>query len=147
MKIRPHQPSDQPHLIDMLRANTPASFAKEEEPDFIFYLKHETELYFVLEEENQIIACGGINFDQDGHTARISWDMVHPEFQGKGAGTQLLQYRINLVRQMKQIDTLIVRTSQTAYGFYEKNGFFLEEINKDYWAKGFDLYLMRQSLS
>lgn len=147
MKIRPYQPSDQAHLIDMLRANTPASFAKEEEPDFVFYLKHETELYFVLEEENQIIACGGINFDQDGHTARISWDMVHPDFQGKGAGTQLLQYRINLLRPMKQINTLIVRTSQTAYGFYEKNGFFLEEINKDYWAKGFDLYLMRQSLS
>jgi ribosomal protein S18 acetylase RimI-like enzyme len=43
---------------------------------------------------------------------------------------------------MDNITTIMVRTSQLAYKFYEKNGFILKEIEKDYWAKGFDLYSM-----
>ena len=41
------------------------------------------------------------------------------------------------------VQTLIVRTSQLVYRFYEKQGFELEKVVKDYWAEGYDLYLMR----
>ena len=34
-------------------------------------------------------------------------------------------------------------TSQHAYQFYEKMGFELEKIEKEYWAKNFDLYIMQ----
>ena len=37
---------------------------------------------------------------------------------------------------------ITVRTSQLAFGFYEKRGFELKGIEKDYWAEGFDLYRM-----
>jgi hypothetical protein len=37
----------------------------------------------------------------------------------------------------------MVRTSQVAYQFYQKAGFDLEKIEKDFWAKGFDLYQMK----
>ena len=44
------------------------------------------------------------------------------------------------------VKTIIVRTSQLAYQFYGKVGFELEKVEKDFWAAGFDLYLMRLEL-
>ncbi len=41
-----------------------------------------------------------------------------------------------------EIDRITVRTSQVAYQFYQKQGFILKSIKKDYWAKGFDMYAM-----
>ncbi|NAA11186.1 GNAT family N-acetyltransferase, partial [Escherichia coli] len=40
------------------------------------------------------------------------------------------------------IQKITVRTSQLAYKFYEKQGFTLKEIQRDYWAKDFDMYSM-----
>jgi len=37
---------------------------------------------------------------------------------------------------------MTVRTSQFVYGFYEKHGFELKKVVKNYWAQGFDLYDM-----
>ena len=42
----------------------------------------------------------------------------------------------------QEIDAIIVRTSQLVFKFYEKHGFEVIEIVKDYWAKDFDLYYM-----
>ncbi|MHA7057839.1 hypothetical protein ACWGOQ_0011500 [Aquimarina sp. M1] len=36
--------------------------------------------------------------------------------------------------------THVVRTSQFASKFYEKMGFALVKIEKDFWVDGFDLY-------
>ena len=44
---------------------------------------------------------------------------------------------------MNEVETILVRTSQLAYQFYEKNGFVLEEMIKDYWAEGFDMFKMK----
>ena len=63
-------------------------------------------------------------------------------YQGKTLGTLLLKYRIEKLKSIGSIQRITVRTSQAAYGFYEKQGFVLNEIKKDYWAKGFDMYNM-----
>lgn len=89
-----------------------------------------------------IAGCGGINFSENGSTGKISWDILYPQYQGKGLGTTLLHYRINKLKEMEHIKAITVRTSQLVYRFYEKNGFVLQEVVKDYWAKGFDLYQM-----
>ena len=75
-------------------------------------------------------------------TGKISWDILHPEYQGKSLGSQLLKHRIGKLKSIDSIQKIIVRTSQLAYKFYEKQGFVLNEIKKDYWAKGFDMYSM-----
>ncbi|WP_217636953.1 GNAT family N-acetyltransferase [Flavobacterium degerlachei] len=110
--------------------------------DFEYYLEHKIEKYYIIAIEQQIIGAGGINFEANGKTAKISWDFIDPKFQGLGIGQSLLKYRIDLLKSMDNITTIMVRTSQLAYKFYEKNGFILKEIEKDYWAKGFDLYSM-----
>ena len=131
--IREYQPTDKNAVIDLIRQNTPAYFAPKEEADFSNYLDSERELYFVLLLNKKVVGCGGINFTKDKASGKISWDIIHPQYQGKSLGAQLLKYRI---------EKITVRTSQLAYKFYEKQGFTLKEIQRDYWAKGFDMYSM-----
>lgn len=133
-------------VINLLKLNTPQYFAPIEEKDFIHYLNQEIELYFVVENENAIVACGGCNFSDDKTVGIISWDIVHPEFQGKSIGSRLLNYRINLLKMEYSILSIIVRTSQFTYKFYEKLGFELKEIVENYWAKDFHLYRMAYKL-
>ena len=140
--IREYNEKDQPVILDLLRRNTPRYFAPEEEADLVHYLDHETEYYFVLEYNNEIVGCGGINIVDEGATGRISWDMLHPDYQGKGLGSILLNHRVQKLQAMPRVKAITVRTSQLVYKFYEKNGFELVEIVKDYWAPGYDLYRM-----
>ncbi|MBC3540738.1 GNAT family N-acetyltransferase [Rufibacter sp. H-1] len=140
--IREYTPQDKPAVLELLRLNTPAYFSPEEEKDLIHYLEHERELYFVVEHDGTLAGCGGINFSGDPTTGKISWDIIHPAYQGKGLGRSLLQHRINLLKNRKQVRTISVRTSQLVYQFYERMGFELLEMVPDYWAPGFDLYRM-----
>ncbi|MNQ52439.1 N-acetylglutamate synthase [compost metagenome] len=140
--IREYEPIDKHDVINLLRLNTPEFFATEEEEDLIKYLETERELYYVVLSDGKIVGCGGINFAEDKTTGKISWDIFHPDFQGKSMGTKLLNHRIHKLNSIDSIQKIIVRTSQVAYRFYEKQGFKLFEIKKDYWAEGFDMYTM-----
>lgn len=140
--IRSYSSNDRDSLMTIMRLNVPDYFAESEIADFEYYLTHEIDQYFVIELNGELIGGGGINIDQAGKKAKISWDLLHPEFQNQGFGRELLQYRLNLLNEMKDLERINVRTSQLVYPFYEKNGFVLKEIKKDFWAKGFDLYDM-----
>lgn len=134
--------SHQEALLAIFRANTPAYFSPEEEKDFVDYLEHEIELYYVIEINQTIIGCGGVNFSNDKTVGIISWGMLHPDFHNNGIGTQFLQFRLSKLKEIASVQKIIVHTSQLVYPFYEKNGFVLKEIKKDFWAPGFDLYDM-----
>lgn len=141
--IRKYKEKDKPDLIRLFMLNTPEFFATSEESDYAEYLNIHASNYFVVEESNKIIGAGGINFGFDnGKTARIAWDMVHPEKQGKGIGSKLTRFRIDEIKKNPDVKRIVVRTSQLAYKFYEKKGFKLKNIEKDFWARGFDLYEM-----
>lgn len=143
--IRPFVADDSPALIEILRLNTPEFFAPSEEEDYVNYLKQELEEYFVMEREGKLVGAGGINFFPGSRSARISWDLIHPDFQGKGFGSQLVQHRIQRLWQAPEVDTIVVRTSQLVHNFYAKAGFSLVKTQKDFWAPGFDLYQLEMS--
>lgn len=140
--IREYKRRDKADVINLIRLNTPRYFAADEEDDLRYYLDNERELYFVLIFEGRTVGCGGINLDDNDTIGKISWDIFHPDFQRKSLGTQLLNYRIEKLRSIESIQKISVRTSQAAFKFYQKRGFELKEIVKDYWAKGYDLYNM-----
>ena len=142
LTIREYKATDKDNVLAILKLNVPAYFAESEIKDLEDYLENNLEKYYVIAIEQQIIGAGGINFEDKGKTAKISWDFIDPKFQGLGIGQSLLKYRIDLVKSIDNSITIMVRTSQLAYKFYEKNGFILQEIEKDYWAKGFDLFSM-----
>lgn len=142
MDIRSYSPSDKGSIIDLLRLNTPNYFSIEEEADLNDYLDNQIDMYYVVEDNGLLIGSGGINITEDRKTARISWDIVHPDYQGKGIGQLLTHYRIRKIKEMNGIENISVRTSQFAFKFYEKFGFKLLEVVKNYWAKGIDMYRM-----
>ena len=84
------------------------------------------------------VGCGGINFADDKTVGKISWDIIHPDYQGKSLGKQLLEYRIDKLKSIDRVRKITVRTSQLVYKFYQKQGFVLKATHKDYWAKGID---------
>lgn len=143
--IREYSNKDKAGLIDLLRKNTPEYFDFSEETDFVNYLENEVEYYFVYEENSQIIGAGGINYFQKERLARISWDMIDPNYQGKGIGSKLVRHRIDYLNKNPNIEFIVVRTTQLVYKFYEKMGFELEKIEKDFWAKNYDLYQMKMN--
>lgn len=143
--IRTYQSTDQIALLHLLQLNIPTYFHPSEQKDFEVYLTELREDYFVVEQEGCIIGSGGINYFREEHIARISWDVLHPDWQGKGIGSQLLKHRLSHIQQQSDIQEVIVRTSQLAYLFYEKFGFQLIKKTPNFWAKDFDLYEMKKS--
>lgn len=141
--IREYVPTDKEAVMNLIQLNTPAFFAEKESDDLSNYLDTEIELYYVLIFDKNIVGCGGINFAENGTVGKISWDIIHPDYQGKSLGTKLLKYRINILKAIPNIKKITVRTSQVAYKFYEKQGFTLNEIKRNYWAEGFDMYAMQ----
>jgi ribosomal-protein-alanine N-acetyltransferase len=142
LTIREYKSNNKNEVLTILKLNVPEYFAKSEIDDFEDYLKYKIEKYFVATIGDEIIGAGGINFDDNGKTAKISWDFIDPKFKGKGVGQSLLKYRVDFIKSNYDATSIKLRTSQLAYKFYEKNGFTLKEIEKDYWAIGFDLYSM-----
>ncbi len=140
--IRPYEKSDKTDVINLFRLNTPSYFSTEEEDDLIYFLENEREQYYVVSINEEIVGCGGYNFSEDKSIGIICWDIVHPNFQGKSVGRNLLNYRITQIKNVNSIRKITVRTSQLVYRFYEKQGFVLLEIVHDYWSKGFHLYRM-----
>jgi ribosomal-protein-alanine N-acetyltransferase len=140
--IREYDTKDKNEVINLIRLNTPEYFAVDEEEGLNKYLETERELYYVLLYDGKIVGCGGINFSDGKTIGKISWDIFHPDYQGKSLGTKLLKHRIDILNSIDEVQKITVRTSQVAYKFYEKQGFELFEIKKDYWAEGFDMYNM-----
>ena len=143
--IRRYHPNDKPTLINLLRLNSPDYFAPEEEKEFDHYLDHEIEDYFVICMDDLPVGCGGINYEENNTSGIISWDMIHPDFQKQSLGSKLLQFRIDILKTMPDIQRIIVRTSQLTDRYYEKMGFKLINVVENHWADGYHLYLMEYS--
>lgn len=143
MTIRLYTRSDKEALIELLKLNIPKYFSEFEIAEFSDYLENHLERYFVIEEEGQVVGCGGINYFPEGSGATLSWDVIHPEYQGKGLGRHLGEYRIAEIRKDPGVRVIRVRTTQLTDTFYAKLGFELEKVEKDFWAPGFDLYQMK----
>lgn len=140
--IENYQPKHKEYLLKILHQLVPLHFAQSEIADFEYYLDHEIEHYFVAFLDHKIVGAGGINFEDQQTIGKISWDFIHPHYHGNGIGKALIDHRLTILNSLESVTSIKVRTSQFAYTFYQKNGFELTAVIKDYWAKGFDLYEM-----
>lgn len=138
--IRSYATTDLADVLNIFRLNTPKYFAKEEEKDLLDYLTIHGKTYLVYVVEGEIVGAGGYNYAAT--VGRTSWYFIHPKHQGQGIGQQIVKYSLVKLKALRHLKTIEVQTSQYAQKFFGKFGFQTIRIEKDYWAKGLDLYEM-----
>ena len=143
MKLRPFQSSDKITCLAIFESNLPQYFAEREREEFSIYLNEECfPNYWVLEDEDKIVGCGGIYENFKKNSVGLAWGMIHNDYHKKGYGAFLTKFRVE--RMVEQYPTHIKRlaTSQHTFPFYERMGFKVAKITE----KGFDNHIDRYDM-
>ena len=140
--IRPYRSIDKEDLLKVFRLNVPKFFDKKEITDFEKYLDQNGETYLTIEVDNTIVGGTGYCINEDDKSGRITWIFFDPSYAGHGLGKQSVEYCLKLLSKDSKVEKFIVTTSQFAYKFFEKFGYTINRIEKDYWGIGLDLYEM-----
>jgi ribosomal protein S18 acetylase RimI-like enzyme len=140
--IRPFIQADKETLIEIFKLNTPQYFEEKEVADFTAYLDHYGDTYLTLEHDGNIVGGTGYYVNAIDKSGRITWIFFHPNYTGLGLGRQAVAYCLGALKQNPEVGKLVVMTSQLAYRFFEKFGYSITTIEKDFWGIGLDLYEM-----
>lgn len=144
--IRPYIENDKKYLLEIFVRNTPAFFAPSEMEEFEDYLSKFPDTYLTIEKDNRIIGGLGYQFSIDQTTGSITWIFIDPDYYRKGIGHEAFDHCLSILKTNPKLQKIIVRTSQLVYHFFEKFDFQLVYTEKDYWAEGFDLYVMQMDI-
>ena len=89
----------------------------------ILIQRGETSHFYVLCEGEEIIGCGGIAGFWGSETESILLTVfIHPDYQGKGYGRQLIE-ALETDEYFKRANRVEIPASITAVGFYQKMGY------------------------
>lgn len=143
MKFIPFEPSHKKSCIEVFNSNIPKYFAPHELGEFTDWLdKGQTDNYYVVLEDNQVIGCGGIYIDNERKMAGFAWGMIHGDHHRKGYGAAFSKFRIERIKALTDLDIFLV-TSQHTFEFYRKLGFEVLSMEKDGFCEGLDKYEMK----
>ncbi|RPD43311.1 GNAT family N-acetyltransferase [Chitinophaga barathri] len=147
MNITRYTSAHRQACIDIFESNQPRYFAEEEKPGFVQWLDDYTDEnpYFVVKENDEVVACGGIFLDGELNEAGLAWGMVRASHHKQGYGKQFTLYRLALLRETWPGSVHKIETSQHTEGFYAKMGFRTVAIEKDGFAAGIDKHIMHLS--
>lgn len=144
--IRHYKISDKNDLVEIFKLNTPKFFDVNELNDYVNYLENNAQTYLTVILDNKIVGGTGYYINEEDNIGQITWIFFHPEYAGNGLGKLTVNHCLELFKKNKYINKVKVTTSQLAFQFFEKFGFEIVKIEKDYWAKGLDLFLMEYQL-
>lgn len=142
--IRKYEDKDLADLKEIFFSNVPQYFYEFEWPEFSDFLKddlNEHSVYDVMLLDDKIVGSGGIALNED-NVVHMTWGMINAAKHKTGLGKKLLTHRLNLAQQLFPEKTIGLSTTQHTFGFFEKYGFVTIDTQKDFWAKGLDLYKM-----
>lgn len=145
LTIRKYRDSDLSNLLACFRKNVPDYFDPKEENEFIHFIHHERDHFYVAEHKTQVLGCCGVVTDPANKLAKISWIFFDPQAQGKGIGRKLVEKCEDDAIQ-ENCNRIIARTSQKAFPFFQKMDYELQFTEKDYWGEGHDLYFTKKPL-
>jgi len=115
------------------------------------YLNNENQkdyiIYVYSDDDSRRIAgyiCYGRRPLTEG-TYDLYWIAVDPNIHGKGIGSRLVKYMeediVNLGGEMILIETSGKAEYDGERGFYQKNGYDVQTVIKDFYKKGDDLFI------
>lgn len=145
--IRPYHQTDRSGCVDAFKTNVPQFFTEDEITDFEnFLVKLESGTiqtrFYVVEENNTIIGCGGFGDKDNTGAISLAWGLVHKDFHKKGFGEKLLSHRLEQIKKYFPGVPVVLDTTQYSYGFFEKYGFVTTKITNDFYATGMHRYDM-----
>lgn len=140
--IRSYNPKDKETLIEIFKLNTPQYFDVKEVADFKEYLDINSDTYLTIQHDEKIVGGFGYFIRESDKSGRITWIFFHPNYSGLGLGKQAVEYCLTTLKQNPKVEKLVVTTSQLAFKFFEKFGYKLSKIEKNFWGEGLDLYEM-----
>lgn len=83
--------------------------------------------FIVVEKDGDIIAC--VMFGYDGHRGSVNYLAVHPDFQGKHLGRELMDYvETELTAQgCPKINLMVRSDNEQVLAFYQSLGYGVEQ--------------------
>ena len=125
--IRPFQKGDEEALVslwDRCKLTVPWNNPYK---DISRKLEVQAELFLVGYLEDKLIAS--IMAGYDGHRGWINYFAVHPDFQGRGYGKQLMDNVENRLRELgcPKINLQIREGNDKVFSYYQKLGFVEEK--------------------
>jgi ribosomal-protein-alanine N-acetyltransferase len=153
MILRPYQSADRKECLSIFKSNTPRFFTPEELSDFEQWLDRcdpeyqglqegNTNYYYIAEAGGAVTACGGFCYVEQENTVYMAWGMVNRTSHLQGIGHRLFEYRMQQISDLYPGLPVCLDTSQHTYTFFEKLGFRVTGIQKDYYGPGLDRYDM-----
>jgi ribosomal-protein-alanine N-acetyltransferase len=153
MLIRPYTHSDAVKCREIFISNVPKYFAADElskldnwlnalDTDTLPYTSAEAIYFYVLELKGELIGCAGFYTMKVENKAQLNWGMVHADYQNKGYGKLLFDYRVNKIHEIAPGRQVTLWTSQHTYKYYEKLGMKIESVTPNGFGYGFDKYVM-----
>ncbi len=135
MQFRPYTPTDEVLCLAIFDSNTPRFFAPHERAEFATFLQNLPCPYFVLEDDEHIVGCGGVS-EKNG-VGIMAWGMVAQHQHRHGYGRQLLRDRIAWMKtHMPHLTEIHMNTSQHSVHFFEREGFRATRIIMNGFAPG-----------
>ncbi len=145
MKIRPYTPEDRDSCLVLLTSNTPEFFSVADRSEFEQFLDELPGVYFVGEQGDAVVACGGWAKDSS-EIAALTWGIVHRDHHGQGLGKALMTYRLKDMSGAEGLQYARLRTIPSVMGFFEQFGFQTVAVNKDGYGPGWDMVTMQRPL-
>lgn len=142
MILREYTPQDKTACLELFDSNLEPYFKPEERSDFSSFLDRKVGDYFVVENEGEIVGCGGIALRPEIGEGNLTWGMINRQKHRQGIGGFLTEARLERLRQIPGLKTVAIQTSQHTAAFYARYGFEVREIIPDGFGPGLDNYKM-----
>lgn len=114
--------------------------------DEMMLRRMEHSLMLVAEKNEQIFGFANFSFVNDSGVSELAAIYLHPDHQGSGAGTALLQEGISRLKSAEKIHIIVERENVKGKSFYDAKGFkTIEEFEEDF--DGHTLQSIRMVLS
>lgn len=119
--IRPYNPADEPACLGLFDSNSPAFFDPADRDGYRDFLRKGTD-YFVTEVGGEVRACGGCYVTDNG-IGGLTWGMVRADCHRHGLGSDLLRYRLEVIRRVPHAWAVVLHTTPAVAPFFERFGF------------------------
>jgi predicted GNAT family N-acyltransferase len=145
--MRSYRSDDREGCLGIFDSNVPMGyFLAHERMEYESFLDHPPGPYLVVEDENEIVACGGFApHSSEAGAVNMCWGMVARNRHKTGLGRLLLNERLRRVSSDPSAVVVVVNTSQHSCSFFAKMGFATHRVVRDGICPGIDLHEMRMT--